>query len=234
MIASRLPVRLLGAAVLAFTVGAAHATFAFSTLSGAGNASAFATSVGGSIDTFSDLTINSDLGVASLTRSTVGARPIGYKVSTEVDLQTVQTSGVGGPSLTVASNVDTMTFGSFASAVYAFGINFYLSDLTPGAVGGGVMKVTAKDTGGLIQSYTFTQSSFSSNSQQYLPLLVTLFSTAPLDFVQLTPPNVGSNPDVFATADNLVLAPVPEESTWLMMLGGGAFVLRRIVRRRRS
>ena len=231
MIASSFPARLIGAAVLSCAVSAAHATFTFSTLAGAGNAATFAASVGGGIDTFSDLTINSDLGVASLARSTAGASSIGYKVSTQSDLFTVQTSGIGGPALTVAGNADTLTFGSFTSPVFAFGLHFYLTDLTPSAVGGGSMTVKATDIGGSTQSFTFNQSSFSSNSQQYLPLLVTLFSSTPLNFVQVIPPGVGANPDVFATVDNVVLA-VPEESTWLMMLAGGAFVIRRVARRR--
>lgn len=232
MTARSFPIRLIAAAVLSCAVSAAHATFFFSTLSGAGNAAAFAASVTGGVDNFSDLTINSDLGVASLARVTTGARAIGYTVSTEVDLFTVQASGIGGPALTVNGNADTLTFGSFASPVLSFGIHFYLTDLSPGAVGGGSMTVKAKDTNGLTQSYTFTQSSFNSTSQQFLPLFVTLVSTAPLDFVQLVPPVVGANPDIFATVDNLVLSPVPEESTWLMMLAGSALVLRRVKQRR--
>lgn len=232
MTASRFPVQLLGAAVLSCAVGAANAQFAFSTLAGANNVAAFAASVNGSIDTFSDLTINTDLGTASLTRTAAGPVPVGYKVSTEADLWTVQASGIGGPALTVNGNADTLTFGSFATPLFAFGIHFYLSDLTPSAVGGGTMSVKARDTGGSTQTFTFTQSSFAVGNAQFLPLLVTVFSIKPLDFVQLVPPAVGANPDVFATVDNVVLAPVPEESTWLMMLAGGAFVLRRVARRR--
>jgi hypothetical protein len=231
MTASSFPVRLIGAAVLSCVVSAAHATFTFSTLSGAGNAVTFAASVSGGIDNYSNLAINTDLSATSLTRTTVGASAIGYTVSTQADLQTVQASDGIGSALTVASNTDTLKFGSFTSDVRAFGINFYLTDLTPSAVGGGLMTVQATDALGATQSYSFTQSAFDNRNAQYLPLLVTLFSSAPLLSVELVPPSVGSNPNVFATADNLVLA-VPEESTWLMMLAGGAFVLRRVARRR--
>jgi hypothetical protein len=43
---------------------------------------------------------------------------------------------------------------------------------------------------------------------------------------------VGANPNVFATVDNVVLAPVPTPGAWLMMLSGGAVLLRLNARRR--
>jgi hypothetical protein len=44
--------------------------------------------------------------------------------------------------------------------------------------------------------------------------------------------DVVANTDSYVTADNVVLGAVPEASTWLMMLAGGAAVLRLGARRR--
>jgi hypothetical protein len=230
----RLSARLIAAGVLSSALGAAHASFLFSTVSGAGNADAFAASVGGSIDKFSDLTINSDLQASSLSRTALGSAPIGYTVSTESDLFSVQANGVGGSALTVANNTDTLTFSAFTAPVTSFGIHFFLTDLSPSALGGGSMTLVATDSAGASQSYTFTQSSFSNGTQQFLPLLVTLSSSIALQSVQLLPPAVGSNPNVFATADNLVVASVPEASSWVMMLVGGAALFGWTAARRRA
>jgi hypothetical protein len=207
------------------------------------NVDSFAASVNGSIDTFgrvpglggpSDLTINQDLQVNSLTRATglVTAPSIGYTVSTETDLLTIAASGYGGPALTVNGPTDTLTFGVFQSDVRAFGIHFYLSDLASNVIGGTAgLRVIATDLNGVTSGpFTFTQSA---GTNPWQPVLVGITSTAPLVSVQfLAPAGASLSDTAFATVDNLVLSSVPEANTWMMMLVGGAAVLRLGTRRR--
>jgi hypothetical protein len=227
---SSISLSLRGVAVAAAlcAAGAANAAFTFATLTGAGTAATFATNVSGKVDSFNDLIINSDLGTSSLTRS---AGPIGYMVSTESNLYTVQTNGIGGASLTVNGNTDTLTFGSFQADVRAFGVRFFLTDLTYGA-NAGTMKVVATDNLGATQSFTYSQTVNNSTSGPTEPVFLSLKSTIGLQSVQLFPPAVGANPNVFATVDNLVLSAVPEPGTWMMMLVGCAAMLRTAARRR--
>jgi hypothetical protein len=231
MIVSNFPVRLVGAAALACAASMAHAAFTLTTASGAGTAAAYVASFPAgtaALDSFDDLIINSDLGTASLNRA---AGVFGYTVSTQTDLQTVQTNGIGGASLTVNGNTDSLTFSNFNWSVYNFGARFFLTDLTYGA-NAGLMTVRATDVNGLTQDLTFTQSVGSSTNAAVEPIFFKLASGVALQSVELIAPAVGANPNVFATVDNLVLQAVPLPSTWLMMLTGGAFVLRVASRRR--
>lgn len=247
MIAFRFSHGLIAAAALTCAVGAANATITFATIAGTGtgldNVAAFAATVNGSIDTFgrtpglggpTDLVINQDLNVTSLTRSTgPAASPIvGYTVSTETGLLTIAATSYGGPALSVYGPTDTLTFSGFQSKVVALGVHFYLSDLGFNAVGGTEgLRVIAKDVNGVTSApFTFTQSA---GTNPWRPVLVTVVSTTPLESVQFLAP-VGTSIDAadFPTVDSLVLAAVPETSTWMMMLAGGAAVLRLGTRRR--
>jgi hypothetical protein len=221
--------RVLAFAALSCALSTAHASFSFSTLSGANTAATFAASVNGSIDTFNDLTINSDLGTASLNRA---AGTIGYSVSTQTNLYTVQTNVIGGSSLTVDGNTDTLTFANFSAPVVAFGVRFFLSELTAGNAVAGSMTVSATDVNGLSQSYTYNQTVSAGEA-----IFLRLTSTAALSSVELVPPTPpvfpAGNPNVFATADNLVLAAVPEPETYALMLAGLG-LLGFVARRRRQ
>jgi hypothetical protein len=247
MIAFRFSYRLIAAAAMTCAVGAANATITIATIAGTGtgleNVATFAASVNGSIDTFgrtpglggpTDLVINQDLTVTSLTRSTgPAASPIvGYTVSTETGLFTIAATSYGGPALSVSGPTDTLTFSGFQSDVVALGIHFYLSDLGSNAVGGTEgLRVIAKDLNGETSApFTFTQSA---STNPWRPVLVTVVSTSPLESVQFLAP-VGTSIDdaVYATVDSLVLAAVPETSTWMMMLAGVGAVLRLGARRR--
>jgi len=224
--------RVLAVAALSCAVSTAHASFSFSTLSGANTAATFAASVNGSIDTFNDLIINSDLGTASLNRA---AGTIGYSVSTETNLYTVQANGIGGSALTVDGNTDTLTFANFSSPVVAFGVRFFLSELTAGNAVAGRMTVSVTDVNGLSQNYTYNQTVSAGSSGPVEPTFLRLTSTVALSSVTLVPPTPpvfpAGNPNVFATADNLVLAAVPEPSTWVMLLLGIAAMIRVACRR---
>jgi hypothetical protein len=169
-----------------------------------------------------------------LTRSTglVDAPGIGYTVSTETDLFTIAASGYGGPALNVNGPTDTLTFGAFQSDVRAFGIHFYLSNLSGNPIGGTAgLQVIATDLNGATSGpFTFTQSA---GTTPWLPVLVGITSTEPLQSVQfLAPAGASLNDTAYATVDNLVLSSVPEASTWMMTLAGGAAVLRLGARRR--
>lgn len=222
MNASSFPIRLLGAALLACSVGSAHATFTFSTTSASNAAATYAASFGstGYIDTYSDLTINQDLATASLNRN---AGNFSYTVSTETNLFTVQSPGIGGPALSVNGNTDTLTLSNFNLATYNLGARFYVSELTANNVVSGVMKVRATDADGLTQDFTFSQSANSGNEPN---LFFQLGSTVALQSVQLIPPIVGANPEVFATVDNVVVSAVPLPAAgWLLISGLGGLGL---------
>jgi hypothetical protein len=135
----------------------------------------------------------------------------------------------------VESNTDTLTFSNFGGAgldgIYNFGASFYLSELNASNAVAGSMSVKATDTAGFVQTFTFAQGSSGSVATLYF----TLASTAALQSVELIAPivAVGTNPNVFATVDNVVLA-VPEPASGLLLLAGlGALGALRVVQRRR-
>jgi hypothetical protein len=235
---SNFAVRLAAAAALSCAVSAAHATFTFGTTTGPGAAAAFSAGVvaplASGTDTYSDLTINSDLATASLDRS---AGPFGYTVTTETGLWTSQSPGNGGPPVTVQNASDTLTIGNFGWSTFNLGARLYLSDASSGSVVNGTMTVTATDILGGITTQTFSQSAIGSGlaGASEPNLFFQLGSTVALATVKLSglvTATGNPTPIGYATVDNLVLQAVPLPSTWLMMLGGGAALLRLSSRRR--
>lgn len=213
----RRQLRPLAAASLLCAAGIAHAAITTST---SASQAAFTALVSGSTDTFADLTINSSLGTNTLGR-TLGS--LGYTVSTQTNLWTVQTQAVGGSALTVDGNLDTFSF-AFASPVLAFGGNFYLTELTAGSNAGpstsNPITVIVTDINNLTKSTTLNSSAyFSAISDSPLLSVVVQRSNSPVDMI-------------FPTADNLVLSAVPEPASWAMALGGA--VLLAAARRRRA
>ena len=203
--------RLAAAAALLCAAGAAQAGItALTSL-----ASFQAASGGASTDAFSDLVINSALGATTLPRN---AGAFGYTLITQTDFYVVPVASA--VALSTATFSDTITVGGFASPVRAVGANFYGTNIL-GEVASGALTVVATDINGLVKTQTLAGNSASG--------FLGFISDVPLVSVVLsmTTPNTS----VWATVDNVVLSAVPEASTWLMALLGGAAVLR-IVRRR--
>jgi len=208
MTTSRLP--LLAAALLCIA-GTAHADITTST----SLASFLAATGGGSTDSFADLTINSSLGTNTLARTAGG---FGYTASTQTEFFVVPVASA--VALSTGTFSDTVSFAGFTSPVRALGANFYGTNIL-GEVAAGGLTVVATDINGLVKTQTLAGNSASG--------FLGFISDVPLVSVVLsmTTPNTS----VWATVDNVVLSAVPEASTWLMALLGGAAVLR-IVRRR--
>jgi hypothetical protein len=229
---SSLPIRLFGAVVISCAATASHAAFTLTTASGVGTAAAYGAALAagngsaglgvietGSVDSLDDLIINSNLNTTSLARS---AGPVGYTVSTQTNLWTVQTSGIGGSSLTVDGNADTLLFNNFNWSVYDFGARFFLTDELTNTVAG-TMKVRATDVNGFSQDLTFSQTTSGSPTE---PIFFKLGSTVALQSVELIAPAVGANPLVFATVDNVVVGAVPLPAAgWLLISGLGGMGL---------
>jgi len=201
----------LAATALLCTAGLAHADISTST----SLASFLAATGGGSTDSFADLTINSGLGTNTLARA---AGPYGYTASTQTEFFVVPVASA--VALSTGTYSDTISFAGFTSPVRALGANFYGTNIL-GEVAAGGLTVVATDINGLVKTQTLAGNSASG--------FLGFISDVPLVSVVLsmTTPNTS----VWATVDNVVLSAVPEASTWLMALLGGAAVLR-IVRRR--
>jgi hypothetical protein len=235
---SSFPIRLIGAAVLTCAASAANAAFTFGWVSTGAvpnsttAATTYATTAGlvaPVTDTLGDLTINdpNPLG-KSLTR-TVG--DYSYTVSTQTNLYSVQSPGIGGPALSVEINTDSLTFAlnnilSSSSVVgrdvYNFGASFYLSELTAANAVQGVMSVVATDINNNVQTFSFTQTVNGSSPSFYFRL----GSDVALKTVELIAPVVGSNPLVFATVDSVTVGSVPLPAAgWLLVSGLGGMGL---------
>jgi hypothetical protein len=206
------PLRHLAVAALCCVAGASQASIA---VSPATTPAAFSTSVSGSTDTFSDLTINSQLGVTSIARS---AGALGYSVKTQTDFYVVPVAGTIG--LSVGDTPDTLTFSSFVTPVYAFGTNFFATNIL-GEAASVPLTVVIKDINNLTSTQLLTGSAFRG-----------FVSDVPLLSVVVSVTTPGSGPGPFVTVDNVVLSAVPEASSWLMMALGGAAVLAIGARRR--
>jgi hypothetical protein len=223
MTASRFPLRLIAAAALVGAAGASQAAIVVST-----NKTAFvaATSGTSATDTFGDLTINTYLGALSTARNTqVGPGAYSYNVTStnngSIDLPSdLFVAPVAGTiALATAWYNDTLTFDGLGS-IQAFGGSFFRTNIL-GEAAGGNMTLVATNFGGDVVSFNFAGSASG---------FVGFLSDSAITSVVLS--NNVPDTNTYATVDNLVLAAVPEASTWMMMLAGGAAVLRLAARRR--
>jgi hypothetical protein len=209
--------RLLIAAASLSLAGASQAAI---TVSPATSPTAFNAAVAGSIDSFSNLTINTNIGATSTSRS---AGSLGYGISTQTDLYVVPVAGQ--VALSTGSFADTLNFTGFLTPVFAFGANLYGTNILGEATAGGVT-VVVTDINNLSKTQTIAGGAASSfigfTSDAAIATVV----------VSLTAPNTNT----FVTTDNVVLSAalpaVPEASSWLMMLVGGAAVVGLRARRR--
>jgi hypothetical protein len=225
MTASRFPLRLIAAAALVGVAGASQAAIVVST-----NKTAFvaATSGTSATDSFGDLTINTYLGLLSTARNTqVGPGAYSYNVtSTNNSTDPVNLPSdlfvapvAGTIALATAWYNDTLTFDSLGS-IQAFGGSFFRTNVLGEAVVGN-MTLVATNFGGDVVSFNFAGSASG---------FVGFLSDSAITSVVLS--NNVPDTNTYASVDNLVLAAVPEASTWMMMLAGGAAVLRLAARRR--
>ena len=163
-------------------------------------------------DTYDDLTI-APYGL-SLDRN---AGAYGYTVSSDNGIW-----GAGGPTdywLSNTTRTDSITFSNFSSGVNAFGGFFFASDIAGQYVPNGDLLLTAADGSTL----TYTLSGTTQNS------FLGFISDSGLSSVTLQSSPIGN---YWPTANNLVLAAVPEPATYGMFLAGLGFL--GVMARRRS
>jgi hypothetical protein len=206
--------RQLAVAALCCLASASQAAIVVST---ATNATTFAGLVGGSIDTFSNLTISSNVG-PMLTRN---AGALNYTLSAPSDMYVVPVAGT--VAVSAGGYLDSLFFSNFAPAVRSFGGNFFGTNILGEAVAGRVT-VVVTDTNSLTFSLSVPVPPVTSN-------FIGFTSDTPIASVVafMTSPNTNT----YVTTDNVVLATtVPEASSWLMMALGGAAVLTIGARRR--
>jgi hypothetical protein len=205
--------RHLAVAAFCCVAGATQAAIAVST---ATTPASFAASVLGSIDTFSSLTINSNVG-PTLARS---AGSLSYTLSAQSDMYSVPAAGTNAVS--TGNYIDTLIFNNFGTPVRSFGANFFGSNILGEATAGRVT-IVVTDTNNL----TFSTSIAAGSAASFVGFLSDTPIASVLAF--MTSPNTNT----FVTTDNVVLATaVPEASSWLMMALGGAALLAISARRR--
>jgi uncharacterized protein (TIGR02466 family) len=174
---------LLSAACVA---GVAHA--AITTVATLASFTSATTAAG--TDNFSNLTINSNLGLTTVNR-TAGA--YAYNMVTQTDFYVVPVAGA--IAVSTSNFADTLTFGGFASSVRAFGGNFYGTNIL-GEVTAGGLTLLATDINGATLSAPATGGSASG--------FLGFISDVPLRSVVLSMTTPNTN--VFASVDNVVMA----------------------------
>jgi|GEM_PF-4396488 len=171
-----------------------------------------------SVESFSDLTINTDLGTTSLTRVASGA---GYTVSSSAldSSSSLYVAAVAGSvGLSTAYYGDTLTFSGFGGA-FAFGGNFYGTNIL-GEVASGGLTIAATDVNG--STLTTTLAGNSASGFAGFRSDVALSNVV----VSMTSPST----DRYVTADNVAM--VPEPSTGMLVLASGGVLLLVGARRR--
>lgn len=143
------------------------------------------------------------------------AGPYGYTAATSAS--TFFGAGTtGNPWLSTNQAGAIITFNNFTGGVSAAGGNFFTSNAA-GAFAAGDVTLTATDGSG-----TITQTILGSTTSSFLGFV----SDGPLASVTLASIQPTSGSAVWPTADNFVLARVPEPAT-LSTLAAGAMFLRR-------
>ncbi len=211
--------RIAAAALLAVTA-TAHA--GITTLT---NQASFLSLTGAATDNLNSLAVlagstNASLGVGSLARS---AGAIGYTVSTENALWVVPVAGT--IAMSVDGVVDSLTLASFSQPVLAVGGNFFATSFATGEVTSGGITLLATDINGLTQSASLPGNSASG--------FMGFVSDVPLLSLKASLNAAAIAADYRSiTVDNIAISAVPEPSTWMLVLAGGAALVRLSSRRR--
>ncbi len=174
----------------------------------------FNAAVSGNLDSFSDLTINTQLPGTTILRN---AGPLAYEISTSI--ADAATSGIfvvpvaGSIALSTGDTRDTLTFSGFGSAVRAVGANFYGTNILGEVTAGGVT-ITVTDVNNLV--FTSVVTAGSANS------FIGFVSDAPIASVVARLTTASTN--AYITVDNVIrsasVAAVPEPAAGLLFMVG--------------
>jgi hypothetical protein len=155
-------------------------------------------------DTFDGFNITSTT-LSPITR-TVG--PYGYTASTPGNFFGAGTTA--NPWLSTNTATDTITFDAFSGGVSAFGGNFFGSNIN-GQFQAGDMTLTATDSSGAV-----TEVIINATTSSFLGFVSSTGALTSVTFSSVQP----LTGFLWPTADNLVLAAVPEPETYALMLAG--------------
>lgn len=198
------PFRKIAVAALLCAAGAANAGIVF--------ANSSAAIPGAVTDAFSNLTINTFLGT-SVPRSAGSLQYTLGSTVTNPDSGLFVVPIAGNVGVSTNWSADSLTFG-FTSQVFAFGGNFFATNVLGELTSGG-MTISVTDTSGTSLSQTLAGNSLTgfAGFRSDLPLASAT--------VRLT----SASTDRWASADNVVLSAVPEPQSLALVVLAGAIML---------
>lgn len=191
----------LAAAGLVLAAGAAQAQISVFTSLAAFNAVVVAPGT----DDFTGLSIT------GVTPSPLSRMAGSYSYTAEAEGGFFGAGTFANPALSTNTATDVITFANFSAGVAAFGGNFYPTDIN-GAFAPGDVTLTVTDSTGA----TLTRVISGATTSSFLGFVSTGGTLLEVTLASV-PPQTGF---AWPTADNLVLAAVPEPETYALMLAG--------------